>query len=86
VGVHTTLYIVQDLILNTERGDPEKRPFLTRIYGMVGCMIVSLVLIVVLVILQKKLPDGAGSYFHIPLRRDLGSADFGSQNEREGRK
>jgi preprotein translocase subunit SecG len=52
---------------------------------MVGCMIVSLVLIVVLVILQKKLPDGAGSYFHIPLRRDLGSADFESQNEREGR-
>jgi preprotein translocase subunit SecG len=53
---------------------------------MVGCMIVSLVLIVVLVILQKKLPDGAGSYFHIPLRRDLGNANLESQNGREGEK
>ncbi len=56
---------------NLERGDPEKRPILTRIYGMIGCLIVSLLLIVILIILQKELPDGAGSYFHIPVRRDL---------------
>jgi hypothetical protein len=58
-------------IISSERGDPQKRPFLTRIYGMVGCLIVSLALIVLLVILQKKLPHGGGSYFHIPVRRDL---------------
>ncbi len=69
-----------------ERGDPEKRPFLTRIYGMVGCLIVSLVLIVVLVILQKKLPDGAGSYFHIPVRRDLGNENLQPRDvAREGK-
>ena len=55
----------------SERGDPEKRPILTRIYGMVGCLIVSLALIALLIVLQKKLPSGAASDFHIPVRRDV---------------
>jgi hypothetical protein len=38
---------------------------------MVGCLIVSLALIVFLVILQKKLPDGSKSHFNIPLQRDI---------------
>jgi hypothetical protein len=76
------------IISDLERGDPEKRPILTRIYGMVGCLIVSLVLIVILVILQKKLPDGAGSYFHIPVRRDLEaiSARESAQRQEDGLK
>jgi hypothetical protein len=74
------------IINNLERGDPEKRPILTRIYGMIGCLIVSLVLIVILIILQKKLPDGAGSYFHIPVRRDLEaiSARESAQRQEDG--
>ncbi|KAH7390032.1 hypothetical protein BKA64DRAFT_710589 [Cadophora sp. MPI-SDFR-AT-0126] len=55
----------------SQRGDPEKRPILTRIYGMVGCLIVSLALIALLIVLQKKLPDGVNSNFHIPVRRDI---------------
>ncbi|KAH8766581.1 hypothetical protein BGZ57DRAFT_1006861, partial [Hyaloscypha finlandica] len=55
----------------SQRGDPEKRPILTRIYGMVGCLIVSLALIALLIVLQKKLPSGAASDFHIPVRRDV---------------
>lgn len=41
---------------------------------MIGCLIVSLALIVFLVILQKRLPDGAKSDFHLPVRRDVGEA------------
>jgi hypothetical protein len=54
-----------------ERGDPQARPMLTRIYGLIGCLIVAIALIILLIILQKKLPDGSKSSFHIPLRRDL---------------
>jgi hypothetical protein len=54
-----------------ERGDPQTRPMLTRLYGLIGCLIVSLSLIVLLIILEKKLPDGSKSNFHIPVRRDL---------------
>jgi hypothetical protein len=62
-----------------ERGDPEKRPILTRIYGMVGCLIVSCALIVLLVILQRKLPDGSNSTFHIPVRRHVESPRLGHE-------
>ena len=87
MSIPPRIHITTDLTMKyLERGDPEKRPFLTRIYGMVGCLIVSLVLIVVLIILQKKLPDGAGSYFHIPVRRDLGNVDLGPRHvAREGK-
>jgi hypothetical protein len=41
---------------------------------MVGCLIVSLALIALLIVLQKKLPSGAASNFHIPVRREVESS------------
>jgi hypothetical protein len=75
-------YLLHILTATTsERGDPEKRPILTRIYGMVGCLIVSLALIALLIVLQKKLPSGAASNFHIPVRREVESSVLERQED-----
>jgi len=53
------------------KGDPSARPMLTRIYGMIGCLIVTLALIALIVVLQKTLPDGTKSHFHPSWRRNV---------------
>jgi hypothetical protein len=48
---------------------------------MVGCLIVSLGLIALLIVLQKKLPSGTASNFHIPVRRDVESSVLERQED-----
>lgn len=52
------------------RGNPSVRPMLTRIYGMLGCLAVTLFFIGLMVFLEKTLPDGSKSEFHPTWRRD----------------
>ncbi|KAF8851580.1 hypothetical protein BDZ45DRAFT_750539 [Acephala macrosclerotiorum] len=54
----------------SRRGNPSTRPMLTRIYGMLGCLAVTLFFIGLLVFLEKTLPDGSKSQFHPTWRRD----------------
>lgn len=51
-------------------GNPAARPWLVRIYGMVGCLAMTLAFIGIIVWLEKKLPDGSKSQFHPTWRRD----------------
>lgn len=51
-------------------GNPTARPWLVRIYGMVGCLAITLAFIGIIVWLQKKLPDGSKSQFHPTWKRD----------------
>jgi hypothetical protein len=47
-------------------GNPTSRPWLVRIWGMFGALIITLGFIAVIVYLQKKLPNGSKSQFHPP--------------------
>lgn len=59
------------LIKGLGRGNPSARPMVTRIYGMLGCLVITCFFIGLMVFLEKTLPDGSKSKFHPTWRRDL---------------
>ena len=47
-------------------GNPTSRPWLVRLWGMFGALIITLGFIALIVYLEKKLPNGSKSQFHPP--------------------
>ena len=58
------------LISESGGGNPTARPWLVRIWGMLGALLITLGFIAIIIYLQKRLPDGSKSRFHPSWKRN----------------